>query len=402
MGVSGSGKSTFGSALARALDMSFVDGDDLHPAANVDKMRRGDPLNDDDREPWLRAITAVLKDDASHPSGVVVACSALKRRYRDTLRAAHGLRFVFLDAERRLAEERVEARPGHFMPSDLIASQFEALERPDDTETDVVTVDARLPVGAAVRAAIDLLGERSSAAQTQEQSILRSWNVNAAPWTHAVREERIDSRTHVTNRAIIEPLLALSVRRVLDIGCGEGWLARALGREGIAVTGVDATPPLIAEARRLGGGFFAVRSYEDLAAGRFEQRDFDAAVCNFSLLGEDSVERLCHALHRYLASSGYLVIQTLHPLASCGTNPYRDGWRAGSWSGFGAEFTDAPPWYFRTLSSWLTLLRRSGYELLDCLEPTAFGAPAPSSIIFVGRSLLPSASRAAVKVPPHQ
>jgi len=216
MGVSGSGKSTFGSALARALDMSFVDGDDLHPAANVDKMRRGDPLNDDDREPWLRAITAVLKDDASHPSGVVVACSALKRRYRDTLRAAHGLRFVFLDAERRLAEERVEARPGHFMPSDLIASQFEALERPDDTETDVVTVDARLPVGAAVRAAIDLLGERSSAAQTQEQSILRSWNVNAAPWTHAVREERIDSRTHVTNRAIIEPLLALSVRRVLD------------------------------------------------------------------------------------------------------------------------------------------------------------------------------------------
>jgi hypothetical protein len=120
-------------------------------------------------------------------------------------------------------------------------------------------------------------------------------------------------------------------------------------------------------------------------------------------LGEDSVERLCHALHRYLAPAGYLVIQTLHPLASCGTSPYRDGWRPGSWSGVGAEFTHAPPWYFRTLSSWLTLLRRSRYQLVDCREPTASEASAPSSIIFVGRALSPSASRgeAAVKAPPH-
>jgi 2-polyprenyl-3-methyl-5-hydroxy-6-metoxy-1,4-benzoquinol methylase len=228
--------------------------------------------------------------------------------------------------------------------------------------------------------------KRSSRADTQEDLILRSWHANAAPWTRAIREERIASRTLVTNRAIVDTVLALQVRHVLDIGCGEGWLARVLSREGLAVTGVDAMDSLVAEALRLGGGTFEVRSYAELAEGHFEHRDFDAAVCNFSLLGEDSVESLCRAVRRYLAPSAYLVIQTLHPAASCGDHPYRDGWRPGSWSGFGPEFSDPAPWYFRTLSSWLALLRRCGYELIDCREPTAPDAPAPSSIIFVGRA----------------
>jgi carbohydrate kinase (thermoresistant glucokinase family) len=386
MGVSASGKSTFGSALARAMGMAFVDGDDLHPAANIDKMRHGQPLNDEDREPWLRAIGAVLADGISHPAGVVLACSALKRAYRDALRAAHELQFVFLDADRSLIERRFQARADHFMPRALIASQFEALERPDEAEADILTLDAALPVDAAVRAAVEVLGERSSRSDTQEDLILRSWRTNAVPWTSAIREERVASRRLVTNQAIVDAVLALAVHRVLDIGCGEGWLARALSRAGLAPVGVDAVDSLIVEARKLGGGEFETRSYADLADGRFERRDFDAAICNFSLLGEESVETLCRAVQRYLTPSAYLIIQTLHPVASCGDHPYRDGWRAGSWSGFGPEFGDPAPWYFRTLNSWLALLRRSGYQLIDCREPTAPHATLPSSIIFVART----------------
>jgi carbohydrate kinase (thermoresistant glucokinase family) len=386
MGVSGSGKSTFGSALARARGLDFVDGDDLLPSANIDKMRRGEPLDDADRAPWLREVARVLADDSAHPAGVVVACSSLKRAYRDALREVGSVQFVFLDADQPLIERRFEARPGHFMPRALIASQFDALERPSDEETDVLTVDAAVPVDAGVRAAVDSLRARSSFEDTQEDLILRSWHSNAAPWTRAIREERIASRTLVTNGAVVDAVLGLPARRVLDIGCGEGWLARALSKESVEVIGVDAEDSLIAEARRLGGGTFAVLSYADLVDGRFEPRDFDAAVCNFSLLGDDSVESLCRAVRRYLVPSGYLVIQTLHPVAACGDHPYRDGWRQGNWSGFGPEFSDPAPWFFRTLSSWLALLRRSGYRLTDCREPTAPCAASPSSIIFVGQT----------------
>jgi carbohydrate kinase (thermoresistant glucokinase family) len=384
MGVSGSGKSRVGAALALALHADFVDGDELHSPASIDKMRRGEPLDDADRAPWLGAVADVLADVNAHPHGVVVACSALKRSYRDVLRTVRGLHFVFLDAGRPLIERRFEERQGHFMPAALIAGQFETLEKPGGTETDIVTVDAALPVASAVRTAIDFLATLPT--RNHEHSILRSWQTNAPPWTQAIREGRVASRTLVTNRAIVDAVLGLSVRRVLDVGCGEGWLSRALGGEGVAAVGVDAVDSLIAEAKGLGGAAFEACSYADLAGGRFGHFDFDAAVCNFSLLGKESVEELCPALRRYLLPSGYLVIQTLHPVAACGDHPYRDGWRPGSWSGFGPEFSDPAPWYFRTLASWLALLARSGYELIDCLEPCASGAAAPSSVIFVGRA----------------
>jgi 2-polyprenyl-3-methyl-5-hydroxy-6-metoxy-1,4-benzoquinol methylase len=306
-----------------------------------------------------------------------VACSALKRSYRDELRRTRDVRFVFLDADRSLVERRFEQRPRHFMPSELISSQFDALERPTEAEPDVLIIDASAPLERAVLGAVDFFAERS---------ILRSWQTNAGPWTCAVRGESIASRKHVTDRAIVETVINLSVQRVLDIGCGEGWLARALGRAGMAVTGIDAMGSLIAEARRLGGGAFEVCSYADLANGRLEPRAFEAAVCNFSLLGHESVENLCRASRQYLVPAGYLVIQTLHPIAACGDHPYRDGWRSGSWSGFGEEFRDPPPWYFRTLSSWLALLRRTGFDLIDCREPAFSDAPMPSSIIFVARA----------------
>ncbi|HEU0207106.1 MAG TPA: gluconokinase [Pseudolysinimonas sp.] len=130
MGVSGSGKTTVGAALADALGLPFVDGDALHPEANVAKMAAGIPLDDADRAPWLDAVGRVL---AAAP--VVVACSALKRVYRDRLRAAApALQLVFLDGSRELLASRMAARPAHFMPTALLDSQLATLERPGPDE----------------------------------------------------------------------------------------------------------------------------------------------------------------------------------------------------------------------------------------------------------------------------
>jgi len=154
MGVSASGKSTVGAALARALALPFVEGDQLHSRDNIEKMSRGEPLTDEDRAPWLRAIAALLADEARYPRGVVVACSVLKTIYRDELRAASpAVRFVFLEASPELIAARMGARRHHFMPATLAASQFAALERPDVAERDVIILDAALPVEALVQQA---------------------------------------------------------------------------------------------------------------------------------------------------------------------------------------------------------------------------------------------------------
>lgn len=141
MGVSASGKTSAGLAIAAQLGLDFLDGDDLHPAANVAKMAGGVPLEDADRMPWLDRIGGVLADRSAHPAGVVVACSALRRAYRDRIRAAAGagLAFVFLDITMAEARRRIATRRNHFMPPTLIESQFATLERPAG-EADVVTI----------------------------------------------------------------------------------------------------------------------------------------------------------------------------------------------------------------------------------------------------------------------
>jgi gluconokinase len=143
MGVTGSGKSTVGRALAERLGVPFADADDFHSPANVAKMRAGTPLNDDDRRPWLLAIGQWLAD---HPGGAVVTCSALKRRYRDTLReAAPAITFLHLHGDKDTVRRRVGARPDHFMPTSLVDSQFADLEPLGDDEQGTV-VELSLPV----------------------------------------------------------------------------------------------------------------------------------------------------------------------------------------------------------------------------------------------------------------
>jgi gluconokinase len=142
MGVSGCGKSEVGQRLAARLGLPLVEGDNYHPPANIEKMRSGIALTDEDRAGWLDALAREL---ARRPQGAVLACSALKKSYRDRLRAATPhLRFVHLELTQEEAQARVAARPGHFYPPSLVASQFAALEDPRG-EPGVVVVDACLP-----------------------------------------------------------------------------------------------------------------------------------------------------------------------------------------------------------------------------------------------------------------
>jgi gluconokinase len=135
MGVSGSGKTVIGSALARSLGVEFVEGDDFHPEENVKRMASGIALTDEDRAPWLRSIAARLRAAKDGGTGLVVSCSALKRSYRDLLRAEAGkLHFIFLKGEKPLIAERLATRSGHFMPQSLLDSQFAALEQPGPDE----------------------------------------------------------------------------------------------------------------------------------------------------------------------------------------------------------------------------------------------------------------------------
>ncbi len=132
MGVSGCGKSSVGAALGNRLGILYRDGDDLHPAANVEKMRAGIPLTDTDRWPWLDQVAQVLKDGAP----VIVGCSALRRAYRDRIRQGAGgpVRFVHLAGSRDLIATRMAARTGHYMPATLLDSQFATLEAPGPEE----------------------------------------------------------------------------------------------------------------------------------------------------------------------------------------------------------------------------------------------------------------------------
>lgn len=158
MGVSGCGKTTLGEALARALSLPFIEGDSLHEAHSVAKMRSGQPLNDSDRAGWLARVAQHLHDSQRFPRGLVLTCSALRRVYRDQLReSTHGLRFVFLRIDAAVAAQRLQHRPHHFMPASLVPSQFATLEPPSPEETDVVTVDAGQAPPAVLASALEAL-----------------------------------------------------------------------------------------------------------------------------------------------------------------------------------------------------------------------------------------------------
>ncbi|OLC72534.1 MAG: gluconate kinase [Deltaproteobacteria bacterium 13_1_40CM_4_54_4] len=147
MGVTGSGKSTVGKLLAQQLGWKFFEGDDFHSPANIEKMRRGMPLSDDDRRPWLEAIRESIRQMVERSENAVIACSALKHSYRQMLRITGEVVFVYLKANIDIVRERLKNRTGHFMNPNLIQSQFDTLEESEQA----LRVDASLPPGEIVR-----------------------------------------------------------------------------------------------------------------------------------------------------------------------------------------------------------------------------------------------------------
>jgi len=197
----------------------------------------------------------------------------------------------------------------------------------------------------------------------------RSWELNADAWTEAIRGGAVASREAGTNAAVLHAVRACEPASVLDVGCGEGWLAHALARDGTSVVGIDASERLIRAASD-GPGRFAVAEYGSLTEDpSVVPGPFDVVVCNFSLL-DDDLTPLLRALRRRLSPGrGRLVVQTLHPWVANGDGPYRDGWRVERFDAFGDSFPAAMPWYFRTFASWWRTLAAAGLKVLRLEEP---------------------------------
>lgn len=230
----------------------------------------------------------------------------------------------------------------------------------------------------------------------KEQQIIDSWHDNASPWTKAIRNKEITSRTLVTNQAIVDTVMKYEPRTALDVGCGEGWLSHTLYRKGVQIMGIDVVPALIKKAKvgleRLKGAeqlkqdIFAVCSYQALIQDSFNAPHlFDAIVFNFSLFGEGSTEQVLMTVKGLLEKKGLIFIQTLHPVIACGDQAYQDSWREGSWAGFSKEFTNPAPWYFRTLQGWIQLLKKVKLKLEELIEPLHPETKRPASVIFVCR-----------------
>ncbi len=216
-----------------------------------------------------------------------------------------------------------------------------------------------------------------------EEMIVASWVVNASTWTRAVRRGEILSRLRVTNGAILEAIADCAPATLLDLGCGEGWLAHHCARQGIAVLGTDVVAEFtsVAADNAPDGTRFQTLSHQQIGAGVLKER-FDVVVANFSLLGDGSLHELFAALPALLAPNGSVLVQTLHPMLICADHPYEDGWREGSWAGFSPAFRTPAPWFFRTLESWVQLFQRHGLVVRELREPMDPLSGQPASVIF--------------------
>ncbi|UZE20096.1 class I SAM-dependent methyltransferase [Pseudomonas sp. B21-054] len=216
---------------------------------------------------------------------------------------------------------------------------------------------------------------------TPESVLLQSWQHNAQSWIEAVRSGALESRIKVTDQAILLAVLGRQPKRVLDLGCGEGWLLRALAERAIEAVGVDGDATLVDAARAAGSSQVHVANYEALAQAKVDiGRDYDLICANFALLHQDIIPLLA-AMNALLAPGGALVIQTLHPWSVAAGN-YQDGWREETFAGFQGQWQPMP-WYFRTLSSWFNALEMAGFRLAGLQEPQHPQSPVPQSLLMV-------------------
>lgn len=214
--------------------------------------------------------------------------------------------------------------------------------------------------------------------------ILKSWNANAQNWISTIDHSELESRKLVTNDAIIEAVLRHSPRKILDMGCGEGWLSRALRQKGLQVWGTDAVQDFIDAAIERDGGYYFHYSYEEIIAGRHRLPcPFDAIVINFALLDKEVTQKLLACLHLLMRKGAVVIIQTLHPFYIATTENYVSGWKDGSWNGMKREFVLPYQWYFRTFHDWIKLFAQLNYTIEEMDEPVHPETGKPLSVIFV-------------------
>lgn len=227
------------------------------------------------------------------------------------------------------------------------------------------------------------IGLEMSKYSNQSDDLMQSWIVNADRWTDIIRGGGIESRRLVTDQAIVDAVLAQQPKRVLDLGCGEGWLVRRLCQQGVDAVGLDGSPILIAAAQSAGGGIFHVCTYFELANNpSLAGNGFDVISANFSILHQEAAA-LLKTLRRLLVPRGRIVLQTLHPWSVA--DAYCDGWREESFHDFEGSWLPMP-WYFRTLGSWVNLFRDCGYSIVDLMEPLHPDKQVPMSLVIIAES----------------
>jgi 2-polyprenyl-3-methyl-5-hydroxy-6-metoxy-1,4-benzoquinol methylase len=223
--------------------------------------------------------------------------------------------------------------------------------------------------------------------KSQTEEILTTWEINAEPWINAIANNEIQSRIQITNKAIVDTIVQLNPNLVWDAGCGEGWLGKELLKQNIKNFGTDAIATLINKAKTIHENYF-VANYEQILSGEFKPTLLaDLVAINFALFNNEETEELIKYYYNYLPINGKLVIQTLHPIAACGNEPYQNGWRKGSWTGFNTAFSRPAPWYFRTLSQWVTTINQAGFVLNALNEPADHNATLPSSLIIIAEKV---------------
>jgi 2-polyprenyl-3-methyl-5-hydroxy-6-metoxy-1,4-benzoquinol methylase len=217
----------------------------------------------------------------------------------------------------------------------------------------------------------------------EEDEILKSWDINATEWSQVMEQEGIASRKF-TNPAIVEAITNYEPLKILDLGCGEGWLTRALSHEKNKVIGVDATETLLETARKKGTQKYYRLAYKDIVKGaNIPEAPFDAVVLNFCLYQKNEVPDLLIALQRSLSDPGLIFIQTLHPsYLLMNELPYEDQWIGDSWKGLNGNFIQPHSWYARTLENWINTFRDCRYELIKVKE-VINNNKVPVSIIFI-------------------
>ncbi len=219
------------------------------------------------------------------------------------------------------------------------------------------------------------------------EKIISSWQSNADAWVATIDGDEIESRQLATNNAIVNSIKKYAPKNIIDIGCGEGWLCRALTSDGIDAVGFDAVPKLIERAIEQGGAKYSVATYQQLADMEKVSKNFyDAVVINFALIDKGDTELLIAAIPKMLQQNGRLFIQTLHPFNIGEEEAYTTGWKEGSWSGMKQKFVQPYQWYYRTVGDWVSLFTNAEFSIEEINEPLHPDTKKPLSILFVLKS----------------